>query len=275
MPSEGKPSAFHPGPRSDLEYHGYAPEFVPTAAEQRLMLFTHIVRAFGITIALMINAIVFIPFFVFGILPVLIKEHLKKRFDKILTSVSPRLTPASPNGKKERALGIFSNHDHRLTKRPNGDVSPLLLSADSSISDFAPYGERAIIFRDIKEDFPQLSTPVVEFPSGLAGFPNYEGPVVQITQPHVKSSGCISQENSQGCAQPDNTIEDTSEDEGLMMKATHSVDLLEGTPKYGGGVASGLKVLGRGQGVAGNTVMKREKTWENLQEAVYPTSNLL
>jgi hypothetical protein len=116
---------------------------------------------------------------------------------------------------------------------------------------------------------------VVEFPSGLAGFPNYDGPKVQITQPHVKGSGCISQENSQGCAQTDNTIEDTSEDEGLIMKATHSVGLLERTPKDGGGVASGLKVLGCGQAVAGNTVMKREKTLENLQEAMYSNSKLL
>src|SRR5277367_2561130 len=133
MPSGGKASASH-GPRSDLESHGFAPEFIPTAAEQRLMLFTHIIRAFGITIALMINAIVFVPFFVFGILPVLIKE----RFGKTSNSVHAPLAPGSPNSKTDRSRGIFFSHDYHRTKSPNRDVSPLLLSAETSISDFAP-----------------------------------------------------------------------------------------------------------------------------------------
>ena len=271
MPSGGKSSAFHPGPRSDLESHGFAPEFIPTAAEQRLMLFTHIVRAFGITIALMINAIVFVPFFVFGILPVLIKEH----FIKTSSSVYPYLAPKNPKGKKGRAQGIFFSHDHRHTKSRNGDVSPLLLSADSSISDFAPYGDRPTIFCDVREDLPRLPGPVIDFPSVLGGYATYDGSTVQVTQPHISSSDCTYNGSSQSCAQSDARTEDTSEDEGLMMKDTHSVGMWEGTSKYGGSVASGLKVPGRGQGVAGNTVMKREKTWENLQEAAYPASKLL
>jgi hypothetical protein len=259
MPSGGKTSAFHPGPRSDLESHGFAPEFVPTAAEKRLMLFMHIIRALGITLALMINAIIFVPFFVFGILPVLIKE----RFGKISTSVYPPLALTSPKGKTERLRGII--------KSTNGDVSPLLLSADTSISDFAPYGDRPIIVPNIREDFPPLPGPVLEFPSVLGSYATYDGPTTQVPQPHIPGSGYT----SEACAQPDNTSEDTSEDEGLMMKKTHWVDLLKGTPRYGGGLASGLKVPGHGQDISGNTVMKREKTWENLQEAVYPTSKLL
>jgi hypothetical protein len=265
MPSGGKTSAFHPGPRSDLESHGFAPEFVPTAAEQRLILFMHIIRAFGITLALMINAIIFVPFFVFGILPVLVKE----RFGKISTSVYSPLALTSPNGKTERLRGIFFSRDHHRIKSTNGDVSPLLLSADTSISDFAPYGDRPINFPNIREDFPPLPGPVAEFPSVLGSYATYDGPTTQVPQPHIPGSG------SEACAQPDTTSEDTSEDEGLMMKKTHWVDLLKGTPRYGGGLASGLKVPGRGQDISGNTVMKREKTWENLQEAVYPTSKLL
>jgi hypothetical protein len=235
------------------------------------MLFTHIVRAFGITIALMINAIVFVPFFVFGILPVLIKEH----FIKTSSSVYPSLAPDNPKGKKEHARGIFFSHDHHHTKSPNGDVSPLLLSADSSISDFAPYGDRPTIFCDVREDLPSLPGPVIDFPSVLGGYATYDGPTVQVTQPHIPSSGCTYDGSTQGCAQSDTTTEVASEDEGVMMKDRHSVDLWEGSPKYGGGVASGLKVPGRDQGVAGNTVMKREKTWENLQKAVHPASKLL
>jgi hypothetical protein len=255
MPSGGKTSAFHPGPRSDLESHGFAPEFVPTAAEKRLMLFMHIIRAFGITLALMINAIIFVPFFVFGILPVLIKE----RFGKISTSVYSPLALTSPNGKTERLRGIFFSRDHHRIKSTNGDVSPLLLSADTSISDFAPYGDRPIIFP----------------PSVLGSCATYDGPTARVPQPHIPGCGYTYNGNSEACAQPDSTSEDTSEDEGLMMKKTHWVDLLKGTPRYGGGLASGLKVPGHGQDISGNTVMKREKTWENLQEAVYPTSKLL
>jgi hypothetical protein len=266
MPNGGKTSAFHPGPRLDLESHGFAPEFIPTAAEQRLMLFTHIIRAFGITIALMINAVIFVPFFVFGILPVLVKNH----FSQNSIFVYPPLAPTSPNGKKERARGIFFSHGHHRTESPNGDVSPLLLSADSSISDFAPYGDRPTIFCDIREDLSRLPEPVIDFPSVLGGHAIYDGPSVQVTQPHTSSSSCPDNGSPQGFTPPDSTTEDASEDEGLMMKETHSVDLLEVTPEYGGGVASGLKVPGHGHGVTGNTVMKREKTWENLQEAVRP-----
>jgi hypothetical protein len=271
MPSRGKTSAFHPGPRSDLESHGFAPEFIPTAAEQRLMLFTHVIKAFGITIALMINAIFFVPFFVFGILPVLIKERL----GKISTSVYPPLAPTSPSGKKGRARGIFFSHDHQRTESPNGDVSPLLLSADSSISDFAPYGDRPTILSGVREDFPPLPGPMIEFPSVLGGYATYDGPAVQVTQPHIPGTNCIYNGNPESYAQLDNTAEYTSEDEGLLMKGTYSVDLLKGTPRHGGCLASGLKVPSHGQSVSGNMVMKREKTWENLQEAVYPTSKLL
>jgi hypothetical protein len=234
------------------------------------MLFTHIIRAFGITIALMINAIIFLPFFVFGILPVLVK----KSFGKISTSVYPPLAPTNLNGIVERSRGKFLSHGKYRTESPNGDVSPLLLSADSSVSDFAPYGDRAIIFCNFRDDFQRLSGPGFDLPSVLGGYATYDGPTTQVTQPRVPRSDCTGTGNSQDCTKPDNAIEDTSEDEGLLMKGTHSVDSLNGT-RSRRGLASGLKVPSHDQGVGGNTVMKREKTWETLQDAVYPTSKLL
>jgi len=269
MPSRGKTSAFHPGPRSDLESHGFAPEFIPTAAEQRLMLFTHIIRAFGITIALMINAIIFIPFFVFGILPLLIK----KRFGS--SPSYPLLGSTNFNDKTERSQGIFFSHDHDRTKSPNGDVSPLLLSADTSISDFAPYRERAAIFRDVQEDLPRLPGPMIDFQSTVGGYPANDRPTIQVTRPSTPNTGATSNRSSHGSTKSDDGIEDTAEDECLVMKNTNSVDLLAGSPKFGSGHASGLDIPGHGPDTGGNMVMKREKTWENLQEAVYSTAKLL
>jgi hypothetical protein len=269
MPSRGKTSAFHPGPRSDLESHGFAPEFVPTAADQRLMLFTHIIRAFGITIALMVNAIIFIPFFVFGILPLLIR----KRFGS--SPSYPLLGSTNFNDKTERSQGISFSHDHHRTKSPNGDVSPLLLSADTSISDFAPYRERAATSGDVQEDLPRLPGPMIDFPSTVGGYPANDRPTIQVTRPSTPNTGATSNRSSHDSTKSDDGIEDTVEDECLVMKNTNSVDLLAGSPKFGSGHASGLDIPGHGQDTGGNTVMKREKTWENLQEAVYPTAKLL
>lgn len=266
MPSGGKTSAFPPGPRPDLESHGFAPEFVPTAAEQRLTLFTHIVRAFGITIALMINAILFVPFFFLGILPVLIKKRFR-------SSPVYSLLVTSLNGKAKRTRGIFYSHDHRHTQSQDGDVSPLLLSADTSVSDFAPYREHAVIFRDVREDFARLPGPMIEFPSIVGGYATYDGPVV--TQSRIPSCGSSYNGSSRGSRKSDNGMGGTAEDEALMMKSTHPVDFLNGTPKFGSRHASSLKIPGHGQDAGGNVLIKREKTWENLQEAVYPTSKLL
>jgi hypothetical protein len=230
------------------------------------MLFTHVIRAFGITVALMINAIVFIPFFVFGILPLLIK----KRFGS--SPSYPLLGSTDFNDKTERSQGIFFSHDHHRTKSPNGDVSPLLLSADTSISDFAPYRERAAIFRDVQEDLPRLPGPMIDFPSTVCGHPTNDRPIIQVTRPSTPNANTT---NSHGSTKSDDEIEDTVEEDCLVMKNTNSVDLLAGSPKFGSGHASGLNIQGHGQDTGGNMVMKREKTWENLQEAVYPTTKPL
>lgn len=266
MPSRAKTSAFHPGPRSDLESHGFAPEFVPTAAEQRLHLFTHIIRAFGITIALMINAIIFVPFFVFGILPLLIKKHFG------VTPDDPLLAPTSLSSRTERSQGIFFSRNHRRTKSPNGDVSPLLLSADTSISDFAPYGERAAIFRDVQGNYARLPGPVIDIPSVIGRYATCDEPVIHVTQPSTPGLGFTPYGSSRGSAKSDDGTEGMTDDEGLVMKNGHSVHLLVGTSKFGSGHTSGLNIPGHGPDAGGNTVMKREKTWENLQD---PNSKML
>jgi hypothetical protein len=237
MPSRGDTSAFHTDPRSDLESQDFAPEFVPTAADQWLRLFTHILRAIGFIIALTFNAIIFVPFFVFGILP----NFIKKCFNS--TTVHPTLAPRNINGPKERSRGIFYSHGRRRIQSPDSDVSPLLLSADTSVSDFAPYGQRAASFRDTQDTFAQLPDPMIDFPSIAGGFATFDGPTITVTQPPTPSLAYTPYGSSRSSAKSD----DGMEDEGLVMKNTHSVDLLVGKPKFGKGHASGMNIPGHGQ----------------------------
>src|SRR5271165_3169124 len=107
MSTNEKISECYPDNDRDLESNTFGPEPLLTASDQRLILFSHIIRAFGITIALVINAIIFTPFFIFGILPILLKTH----FSKISTSIYPRLAPTTSNDVLVHPKRIFLSHD--------------------------------------------------------------------------------------------------------------------------------------------------------------------
>lgn len=253
----------------DLESNSFPPERV-TASEQRLILLSHIVRTFGIGVALIINFIVFIPCFIFGILPILIK----KRLGKISTSDYPNLTPAVPT-----SVPVYPKRIHLALAQfryqlPSADISPLLLSADSDFNNIPGLGTDLRIRSAVPDYLPRLSPFPYEFPNPFGAVVDHLTPTIQHIKPGFMCKDCGGKD-FQHCAVPQIIAKDTSEDEVLEMKKTVAVNSLEGTPIYGRGLTSSLMIPGGGCGEKGCNVLQRTKTWENLRHSMYSPPNSL
>jgi hypothetical protein len=263
MSDNEKNSAYSTRNGRDLESNAFAPE-PPTASEQWLMLLSHIVRTFGIGFALIINLIVYVPFFIFGILPVLIK----KRFGNSSNSDYPYLAPRIPNRVPPvHPIPIFFSQGQSHCELSSADISPLLLSCNSDANNIPGLGNDFGICSDDPKYFPSLTPPAYDSLGPIDRPFIRHVRTTQTPQPYLMCKDCGSKD-VEHCAESHLTVEDESVDGGLTMKETRAVDSLEGTPRYGAGLASGMMIPGSSRVEEGNYVLQRTKTWENVQHAM-------
>lgn len=262
----------------DLEANGVgrvvAPEYIDTPTEHFLVLVTHIVKAVGMTLALAINGVLFIPFFLFAILPLV----LKKQFGYCSRPSSSRLAASKrPMAKRDWNHDFFGRHSGCCgtgTVDQDADVSPLLLAADA--------GFDLVGFRSGKADSRSQSSS-----SGHSNSSSPPPPSAICTRCaariHFERRNLATQYVKEAYCKTGRILR-TREPEDAGPSAPPTILLSHTLPaadvlmmkgcNCGGGhdsaVASGLRLPGyaSGMGSEERTIMKRAKTWENLQHAV-------